>query len=91
MFCPLVDLGEGVEEAPQVPGAELAVLRFAPLHDHVGHLARGDRPAVGGADDEVVGAPVLRPHVPNHLAALLDYAAYAAHLCGMGEIDRAKV
>lgn len=55
----LVDLCEGVEEAPQVPGAELSVGWLAPLLHDLRHLARCDRPAVDRADDEVVCSPVL--------------------------------
>jgi len=35
------------------------VRRLAPLHDHVGDLAGRGRPAVDGADDQVVRAPLL--------------------------------
>ena len=38
---------------------ELLVAWLPPLLDHVWNLAGGDRPAVDGGDDQVVGAPLL--------------------------------
>ena len=59
----LVDLCEGVEEAPQVPGAELSVAWLPLLLHDLRHLAGGDRPAVDGADHQVVRVPVLHRFV----------------------------
>ena len=54
-FLGLVDFGEGVEEAPW---AELLVRGHPPFGDQVRHLARGDGPAVHGANDKIEGGPV---------------------------------
>ena len=55
---PLVDFGEGVEEAPGIPGFEVRVAGLAPFLKHVRNLAGGDRFAIDCSDDNVVGGPV---------------------------------
>ena len=54
-----VDLGEGVEQAPEAPGSECPVGRVPPLIEHIGDLRGRDRLAIHRADHEVVGFGIV--------------------------------
>lgn len=54
-----VDLGEGVEQAPETPGAECLVGRVSPLVEHIGDLRGRDGLAIHGPDHEVVGFGIV--------------------------------
>lgn len=55
---PLVHLGEGVEEAPRVPGFEFRVAGVSPFSKDVRDLRGRYRLAVDGADNRVMSGPV---------------------------------
>lgn len=55
----LVDLREGIEQAPEAPWTECFMSRMPPLVEHIGDLRWCDRLAIHRPDHEIVGSWIV--------------------------------
>ena len=76
----LVDLGEGIEEAPEGSASECLVGWMPPLVEHIGDLRGRDRLAIHSSNHKVVGLRIIDASVLIGIHPLIELKELVAKL-----------